>query len=304
MNPADSPAAPAPAPAAPAWLDRGLYPFSPRRFRTAEGELSYLDEGAGPPVLFVHGTPSWSFEWRACVRALAPTRRCVAPDHLGFGLSEKPSGPGAARVLRPEDHAARLLALVRRLDLRDLTLVVHDFGGPVGLPVALDEPGRVARLVVVNTWAWPNGDDAVARRLDRLVRSPLGRFLYRWLNISPRVLLPAAFADKRRLTPAVRRHYVAPFARRADREGPYALARALVGSDPFYASLWARRGEFARLPATVVWGGRDPAFGPRHLARWVDALPAASVDRVEAAGHFVAEEAPEAIVRAVASTGA
>lgn len=282
----------------PPWLDRSLYRFTPRSLRTPDGAISYVDEGRGPTVVFVHGTPSWSFEWRNVILALSKTHRCVAPDHLGFGLSEKP-GPGAP--LTPEDHARRLVLLFTELDLRDVTLVVHDFGGPIGLKVALDMPERVARLVVINSFLWPNGDDPTVARLDRVIRSFVGRFLYRWLNVSPRVLLPAAFGDKRKLTPAIHAQYLGPFGARRDREGPYAMARALVGADAFYALLWDRRAELAAKPMTIVWGEKDPAFGPQHLARWKDAFPGAEIVTVPDAGHFVAEERFDVVVGAVRS---
>lgn len=279
----------------PAWLDRAQYPFSPRRFATSDGALSYLDEGVGPTLLFVHGTPSWSFEWRAVITALRGRFRCVALDHLGFGLSDKRSDVD----LSPEGHARRLRALVEALDLREVTLVVHDFGGPIGLSLALDLPERVARVLAINTWMWPNGEDPAVRKLDRVIRGPVGRFLYRWLNFSPRVLLPSTFADKRRLTKAIHQQFLSPFARRADREGPYRLARALLGSDPFYASLWARRDALARKPMTVLWGMKDPAFSPQYLQRWIDAFAHATIERAEGVGHFVAEEQPRAVIDAI-----
>jgi pimeloyl-ACP methyl ester carboxylesterase len=278
-----------------AWLDRTLYPFATKRFTTSDGALSYVDEGSGPTLLFVHGTPSWSFEWREVIRVLSATHRCVAPDHLGFGLSDKPEGAS----LRPEDHARRLEALVTALDLRDVTLVVHDFGGPIGLPLALAPEGRVARLVVLNSWMWPSDGDKTIARIDRVVRSALGRFLYRWLGFSARVLLPGAFGDKRRLTKAVHRQYLGPLSSRRDREGTYALACALRGSDPHYAALWSERAKLARLQMTIVWGERDPALRKEYLARWIEAFPDARVVRVPDAGHFVAEERPDAVVAAV-----
>jgi len=105
----------------PAWLDRSLYPFKSRFFSTDEGRLHYVDEGQGRPVLFVHGTPSWSFEWRHAIASLRGEARAIAIDHLGFGLSDKP----LVAAYRPEDHARRLLAFVRALDLQDVTLVVQ-----------------------------------------------------------------------------------------------------------------------------------------------------------------------------------
>src|SRR5690349_10562936 len=134
----------------PVWLDRQAYPFTPRRLKLAAGTVSYLDEGRGDPLLFVHGTPTWSFEYRHLIRALAPRHRCIAPDHLGFGLSERP----ADLPYTPEAHARVLAEFVDKLGLGRFTLVVHDFGGPIGLPLALDHPERVRGLVLLNTWMW------------------------------------------------------------------------------------------------------------------------------------------------------
>lgn len=283
------------------WLDGALYPFTPRQHTADEGTISYLDEGRGRPILFVHGTPSWSFEWRHQVAALSATHRCVAPDHLGFGLSDKPADAAYA----PADHARRLLALVRALDLTDLTLVVHDFGGPIGLPILLEEPARVRALVLINTWAWAHGDDPSVRRLSRFVASPLGRFLYLSLNASPRWLVPMSFGDRKKLSRQVHRHYLAPFGRRAERHAPWALGCALAGADPYYATLWERREALASVPSTIVWGMRDPAFGSNYLARWRDALPHAELIELAAAGHFPQEEAPDEVTRAIreAATG-
>jgi haloalkane dehalogenase len=287
------------APELPAWLDRTLYPFVPRSFQTPDGVLRYIDEGEASPVVLVHGTPSWSFEWRAMVAALRATRRVLAPDHLGFGLSDKP----AAAPYRPEDHARRLLAWFDHLDLREVTLVVHDFGGPIGLPLALQRSERIKAVVVLNSWLWPLGGDPRAARISRLVGSAFGSFLYRQLNGSPRWLLPSAFADKRTLRKAVHRQYLAPFASRAERDAPWVLGRELTGSDAFYAQLWAQRAALADKPLTLVWGERDPMFGAAELARWSEAFPHARVVRLANAGHFPQEEAPEEVTRVIAAAG-
>jgi haloalkane dehalogenase len=236
------------------WLDPTLYPFTPRRFDTEDGALSYLDEGRGPAIVLVHGTPSWSFEWRGVIARLSGSFRCIAVDHLGFGLSAKP--PGAP--LAPADHARRLRALVTHL-----------------------------------------GADPRVARIDRVVRSWLGRFLYRWLNFSPRVLLPSAMGPRTKLTRAVHRHYLAPFGARRDRQGPYALACALAGADPYYATLWEKRERLSSVPTSIVWGMKDPALDPALLDRFVTALPHATVTRLGDVGHFPAEEHPEAVVRAI-----
>ena len=275
-------------PPAPAWLDTAAYPFRPRHFDTGEGRLSYIDEGMGPPVVLVHGTPTWSFLYRHLIARLAAAGyRVVAPDHLGFGLADRPAGAG----YRPEDHARRLAALLDALDLRDITLAVHDFGGPIGLSYAVERPERVAGLVVSNTWLWPlDGDPRIARGA-RVAASPLGRLLYLRLNASPRWLIPAGFADRARLTPAAHRQYLAPFPDPPSRRPLWALARALLGSSAWYDGLWQRRDRLQGKPALLLWGMRDPGFGRAYLARWREALPRAAVAELPGAGHFVQEEA-------------
>jgi pimeloyl-ACP methyl ester carboxylesterase len=279
----------------PHWLDRKLYPFASRFHETPEGRMHYVDEGKGKPILFVHGTPSWSFEWRHAIVGLRERARCIAPDHLGFGLSDKPT----VAAYRPQDHARRLLAFVRALDLRDLTLVLHDFGGPIGLPVLLEEPERVRSVVIVNTWAWSQADDPRVGKISRIVASPLGRFLYRWLNASPRWLVPQSMVQRARFTPQMHAHYMGPFSRRSERTAPWVLGCELAGSDAYYASLWERREALNKLPVTVVWGQGDPAFGKAHLEKWQQALPHARVLALAGVGHFPQEEAPQQLLAAV-----
>ena len=281
----------------PAWVDRVGYPFVSRFVALPSGRLHYVDEGSGEPILFVHGTPTWSYEWRHLIRALSPGRRCVAPDLLGFGLSDRPQGVAYS----PEAHAAVLAAFVERLELGRFTLVVHDFGGPIGLPLCLDRPERVRRLVLVNTWMWPLDDDPALRRKARLASSALGRALYRRWNASLRLIMPHAYGDRRKLTPWINRQYLAPFPAPDDRERVlWALARALLGSSAYYADLWRRREQLRGRPVLIIWGLRDPAFGPLALGRWVELFgPAARVVQLAAAGHWPHEEAPEAVQQAL-----
>jgi haloalkane dehalogenase len=295
LSPSPSPAGAASATPVPNWVDRAEYPFQPRRFVTAEGALSYVDEGSGPAVVLVHGTPTWSFLWRHAIRHLAPRHRVIAPDHLGFGLSDKPRDAAYA----PADHARRLTALLDALGVRDVTLVAHDFGGPIALAWALGRRERVARLALSNTWTWSLDGDARVVRGARVAGSALGRFLYTRLNASPRLLIPAAVADRRALGRGVHRQYLRPFPDAASREAPWALARALLGAGAWYDGLWARLGALAGVPTLLAWGMRDPTFGPAYLARWRAALPHARVAEIAASGHFVPEEAPDVLARAL-----
>jgi len=189
------------------WLDRDAYPFTDRWLRISDGVLHYLDEGTGPVLLFVHGTPTWSFEWRHLVSALSPRFRCIALDHLGFGLSERPGGADYA----PDAHARRFAEFADALDLRDVTVVVHDFGGPIALPWVLEHQDRVGGLTIVNSWMWSFDDDPVVARRAKMAGSWLGKLLYRWLNASLRMLMPSVYGDRRKLTPEIHAQYLAPF---------------------------------------------------------------------------------------------
>jgi len=282
-------------PVAAPWLDRSAYPFVSRSIQLSEGRVHYVDEGTGEPIVFVHGTPTWSFEYRALIRELRASRRCIAFDHLGFGLSERPAAFG----YRPEDHARVFADFVEKLGLERFTLVVHDFGGPIALPFAEAQPARITRLVVLNSFMWPL-EEAKFVRQARIAGSALGRLLYRYLNFSLRVLLPSVYGDKRRLTPAVHAQYLAPFKARAARETVlWALARALLASHAHYAALWANRERLAAIPALVLWGERDRAFSVEFRERWRRALPHAQIESVSDAGHWPHEERPELVLQAL-----
>src|SRR6185503_7254618 len=131
--------------------------------------MHYVDVGTGPTVLLVHGTPTWSYLWRDLVADLSTDHRVIAMDHIGFGLSDKP----AEWDYTPEAHARNVERLAAALGLEDVTLVVHDFGGPIGLALALDHPETVSRIVVLNTWMWEPEPKLV--RVGKLVASPLGK---------------------------------------------------------------------------------------------------------------------------------
>ncbi len=284
------------APSSPAWLDRRAYPFDHHFAALADGKMHYVDEGDGPVVVFVHGTPTWSFEYRHLVEGLRATHRCIAPDHLGFGLSDRPTGASYT----PEAHAARLREFVRSLGLKRFTLVVHDFGGPIGLPLALDDEFEIERVVVLNSWMWSFADDPAMTRLARFAGSAVGRWMYRWLNASLRMIAPSAWGDRRKLTPAIQGQYLAPFVDR-DARGRvlWALAKALSGSAAHYDGLWSKRERLAAKEVLLVWGMKDPTFGAAALDRWTKALPRARVVRAEAAGHWPHEEEPGAVLEAL-----
>jgi cis-3-alkyl-4-acyloxetan-2-one decarboxylase len=274
----------------PGWLAR-LYPFSPRSFRTPGGaRMSYLDEGprGDEAVLMLHGNPTWSFYYRDLVRELSGTVRCVAPDHVGMGLSEKPAGYRYTLSSRITD----IEALVSELGLRRIHLVVHDWGGAIGFGVAARNPGRVGRIVIQNTAAFPSA--RIPARI-ALCRAPfLGAFIVRGLNGFAEPATWMAMSS-RRLTWDERRGYLHPYGSWAARIGVHRFVRdiPMEADHPSRAALE----EVARgLPALsgnrkmILWGARDFCFDETFLSRWREIYPDARVDRLERAGHYVLED--------------
>lgn len=258
------------------------------------GRLQVTDVGQGPLVVCVHGTPTFSHEWRHVVAGLSERFRVVAPDHLGFGYSDRPPDADYS----PEAHAQRFSeCLAQVAPTGPLTLVVHDFGGPIALEWALNHPDRLTRLVIVNSWMWSFNDDPLMRRRARMAATPLARWLYRRWNASLRLIMPSAYGNRRALTRDIHETYLERFSDPEGRERVlFALALSLLGSDAFFASLWSRRDVLASVPMSILWGMCDSACRPAILAQWIRAFPHAAVHRFAHAGHWPHEEEPGAFV--------
>lgn len=280
----------------PSWLNREEFPFQPKFLNVGQGEaLSVTDEGSGEALVFSHGTPSWSYEWRHHLRALSASYRVIAPDHLGFGLSPRPREADYS----PEAHARRFERLLEALPEERYSLVAHDYGGLIGLAAALHHPERVKRLVLYNTFSGAFGDTPERARLARLASGSLFRFLYRNLNFSFFVAR-SAWGDRRTLSRATFAPYRAVFSDADSRELVlFALARALAGSAEFAEEIYRGLGRFADIPVHMIWGMKDTAFPKSSLERLRAALPNASVLELERAGHFPHEEEPERCVESV-----
>ncbi|MBX0334739.1 alpha/beta fold hydrolase [Pontibacter sp. HSC-14F20] len=269
----------------PKWLDRILYPFAHHTIELQSGQLHYVDEGQGEPIVFVHGTPTWSFVWRQQIKALSRTCRCIAPDHLGFGLSDKPMDFSYT----PEAHAQNLEQLIDQLQLKDITLVVHDFGGPIGLSYAFRHPENVKRLIILNTWMWSLENEKQMMKISSFLNGRVGQFLYLNLGFSPRMLLPKGYHQKRHLSKVVHQHYLKPLNNSRNRMGTWHFAVALKESGLWFASLWEQREKLRTIPKMILWGEKDKLLPLHLLEQWQQAFPEAVVKRFEA-GHFVQEE--------------
>lgn len=258
--------------------------------------LAYRDEGAGPVVVFVHGTPSSSAEFAAVIEALRPSFRCIAVDHLGFGESDKPEHADYSVAA----HRERLAAVLAHLGVSDYHLVAHDFGGPIALPLAMQNPERALSVTLMNTWLWPLEDTEPSLRKQKwLLASALMRAMYRYANFSARVMVKAAWGTHRPLTRERHRQYQEMFKNGRERSGTIGFLNAVVDArDPaWHADTdWLRR-----RPVLLLWGMGDTFISPKTLRRWTDLLPAARVVPLAKVGHFVADEAPELVVDALRS---
>jgi haloalkane dehalogenase len=284
----------------PDWLAR-LYPFAPRPFVTPRGAaMSYVDEGprGDEAVLMLHGNPTWSFYYRDLVREIAPRLRCIAPDHIGMGLSDKPQDYD----YRLETRIADVAALVAALGLRRVHLVAHDWGGAIGMGLAVRRPEQIGRIVLLNTAAFPA--PWIPARI-ALCRAPVvGELLVRGLNGFARPAARMAMRA-RRLTPDERRGYLFPYDSWAHRIAVHRFVRD-IPMEPDHPSRGAIEGiarELPRLaahPKLILWGGLDFCFDDRFLEHWRLLFPEAECERYPEAGHYVLEDAGVPIRRRIA----
>jgi haloalkane dehalogenase len=261
--------------------------------------MHFVDEGAGDPVVMVHGNPTWSFHFRGLVAALRDRFRCVVPDHVGMGLSDKPGDGAYAYTLRT--RVDDLEALLEHAGVRErVTVVLHDWGGMIGMAWAARHPDRVARLVVLNTAAFrrPPGKP-LPRELWWVRKTPLGPLLVRGFDAFVRGAVRRC-AVRRPLAPEVAAQYRMPFGSWADRRAVLRFVQdiPLGPGDPAWPVLEeveAALPGFAQRPTLLCWGMKDFVFDGDYLAEWTRRFPGAEVHRFEDAGHWVLEDAGEEI---------
>ena len=269
------------------------FPFEPRYLDQDGLRMHYLDEGDGNPVLCLHGEPTWSFLYRRMIPALAGVARVVCPDYFGFGRSDKPTEQEWYSFDR---HYGSILGLVEKLDLLQITVVVQDWGGPIGLRLAVEQPERVARLVVLNTGVGggrpPN---EVWLRFRDVVRAAGGDFQ------AGRLIRRACV---RGLSDDVLAAYDAPFPTPESKAGPLAFPEQ-VPTEPAHpntAPLMAIREALKSWtkPALILFGDSDPIFPPQVAERISDRIPGAlPAETIPNAGHFVQDDAGEEVAERI-----
>ncbi|MBN2560780.1 MAG: alpha/beta fold hydrolase [Phycisphaerae bacterium] len=281
-----------------AWRD--LYPFEGHYLDQHGLRYHYVDEGCGEPVVMVHGNPTWSFHFRELVKALRGSYRCVVPDHIGCGLSDKPGDDRYDYVL--ERRVDDIEALLDHLGLaRGVTLVMHDWGGMIGMACALRRPERVARLIVMNTAAFlmPTDKNLPWRLWALHGRNPLASLLVRGLNL---FAWGATFmATAKGLPRDVRRGLTAPYDAWASRIATLRFVQDIPlrpGDRSYNLAKWVddHLHVLADVPMLICWGERDFVFDRHFLTEWRRRFPKAEVHAFSDAGHYVLEDARDEIV--------
>ena len=275
----------------PAWL-KEIYPFTPKSFQTGAGALSYLDEGprSDEAVLMVHGNPTWSFFYRNAVLALRGEMRCIVPDHLGCGLSDKPQDYDYTL----SNHISNLAALIESLELKTVHLIVHDWGGPIGLGTMLPQLEKIGRVVVLNTAAF--ADTVVPMRI-RFCRIPvIGEIAVRGFN---GFAWPATWmAVTKTLPRPVRDGFLFPYDSWANRIATHRFVRDIPrntgqANDRALANVEALLPGLRNRAVRILWGGKDFCFNEHYFRRWRERLPNAEAEYLAEAGHYLLEDARE-----------
>ncbi len=278
--------------------DPRLFPFESRWWDADvsdadfRGRVHYVDEGTGPTILFLHGNPTWSFLYRGIIVRLRKQFRCIALDLPGFGLSQEPSGD----ALRPEEHADVVAAFVRHMDLQDLTIMGQDWGGPIGLRVAVDEIERLRALVMGNTWYWP-ADRWQMKTFSYGLSTQIAQDGILKKNFFVEKLMPQGVQIK--MAPEVHDHYREALPSPRRREGAALLPREILRSAGWLADLAEDVPRaLSNVPLLLTWGVNDLAFPPHLIDRFRDDFTSVKVSRLNAK-HYIQEDAPGEISAAI-----
>jgi haloalkane dehalogenase len=277
----------------PSWIPEELYPFDSHYAEVDGATVHYVDEGSGPPLLLLHGNPTWSFLYRDIIKGLRDRYRCIAPDHPGFGLSRPAPGYGYT----PAEHAAVLEKLLLELDLSDVTMMVQDWGGPIGFAVATRHADRFGAFVIGNTWAWPKSDPGT-QLFSRLLGGPIGGYLILKRNFFVEKIVPGN-VKRTQLTAEVMDAYRGPFPTPESRRPLHVFPHEILASRPFLAEIEQSLPKLRQLPALIVWPTKDIAFKEPERKRWEQLFPDHRTVILEGAGHYIQEDAAEEIVNAI-----
>lgn len=271
------------------------FPFETQFFLQDGLRYAYVDEGTGVrPIVAVHGNPTWSFYWRRLISHFRDRQRVLAVDHMGCGVSDKP----ASYAYSLQTHRDNLLRWIESLDLTDITLVVHDWGGAIGLSAAVEQPERFGRIVILNTGAFP--PPYIPFRIS-VCRWPLiGTLAVRGLNAFARAAITMATTQQGGLNSIAAAGLLAPYDSWKNRIAIDRFVKDIPMNrrHPTYDLLEQveqQLGRLNHLPKLMIWGMQDWCFRPECLERFLKHWPDAEVVRLNEVGHYVMEDAPETV---------
>lgn len=271
------------------WIDRNEYSFKSKFIETKYGKIHHLDEGSGQVLLFVHGNPNWSFGYRKLIEHFSKNYRCIAIDHIGFGLSDKPFEVSYL----PQFHSENLEWFIEQLGLKNITIFMHDWGCPISINYAERNPKNVKKMVIFNGWFWSIKDNKTLKMFSKFMGTFLGKNLCKYFNFFPKVLLKVDVGDKNRFTKSIHQHYIRPFPKPETRKGTWIFPKAFLSEDKWLSDLWEKRDVLNHIPALFLWGLKDKAFPEPFLEKWKMAFPENTVAKFEYSGHNSPEEIGE-----------
>lgn len=276
---------------------RNQYPFASHTLALGNETMHYLDEGKGEAVVMVHGNPTWSFYYRRVVEALRPTHRTIVPDHIGCGFSSKPQDYPYTLKTHIDNLETLLAATLGERE--PVTLIVHDWGGAIGMGWAVRHPERVRRIVVLNTAAFCSA--RIPWRINVCRVPGLGAFLIRGFNAFAGAAVHMAVAKHGRMTPEVKAGYLKPYDSWHNRIATLRFVQDIplhagIASYPVLQEIEAGLMRFSRTPMLIQWGGLDWCFDRWFYDEWRKRFPQAMAEYFADAGHYVLEDAHERII--------
>jgi len=274
-------------------VDKALFPYESHYIDLENGaRIHYVDEGKGKTLLLLHGNPTWSFLYRKIIAELKGEYRLIAPDYLGFGLSSAPKDYDFTAA----EQAQAMNEFVQKLDLQDTTIMVQDWGGPIGFDVALSNPERISAFVIGNTWAWPL-ERTGQKVFSSLMGGVLGQLTSWCCNGVVRFFMSRGVINS--LSNAELAMYLAPFSQYDKRSQTHVFPAQLQDADKFLSYVSENLHTLSDRPALLVWGMQDFAFQEPERSRFEATFPKHKTVLLENAGHFIQEDAPKEIADAI-----
>jgi len=279
----------------PTWFDEDVLPYASNWVTIDGNDVHYLDVGAGPVLLMLHGNPTWSVLYRDLIAGLSDRFRCIALDYPGFGLSTARAGYGFTAA----EHSRVVQQFVTHLDLTSVTTIMQDWGGPIGIGAMVADPSRYAALVVGNTWAWPSNlwTKSFSVVMGSRVTGPL---MSQRLNLFVKDMIPR-WHMRTRLTDAEMAMYVGPFPTVESRYPAMVLPREIRTAGPFLADIATRLTLVRELPLLLLWADKDIAFKDSVRRRWQATFPNRRDHTLHGVGHYWQDDAGDEAVNEIGS---